>query len=158
MLTIPWKKNVLIVLQMKIRIVSWPDQTCYYSALEFRGVWIRPDWPALMDLTNFSPLIFFGFLVQTHQGQEAWGTVGSPVKAQMTKPESLGLKVWADVSTSDLLSTFWSELLKSNVTSPPWFPSLWVSTFFPLTSTLWSTDLWQHRYHFCTLSLLAFFF
>lgn len=100
--------------------------TLHSSLVVFRFVHIDRPWWTWQTF----PLIFFGFLVQTHQGQEAWWTVGSPVKAQITKPESLGLKVWADVSTSDLLSTFWSELLKSNVTYPPWFPSLWVSTFF----------------------------
>lgn len=55
------------------------------------------------------------------------------MNAQIIKNDSL--RLWADLSTSALLITFWSESLKSNV------PSLWVSAFFcwplPCEAQIW---------------------
>lgn len=138
MLTINVRKNK--------KYIIFPGPSGFPVALFLIGVfsthWL--DWLvltlALITLTNFPPDIIWGSGFVKPRARISRDSC-FPVNAQIIKNDSLRLKVWADLSTSASLSTFWSELLKSNVPCRLWFPSLWVSTFFcwppPCEAQIW---------------------
>lgn len=109
-----------------------------------------------MDLTNFSPDILWVSCSNTPRARslmDSWFPSQSPnYQTWVTRAESVSRRVNFRFTQHLLIRVVKVKCDLPSLISLPLSKHL-----FLLTSTLWSTDLWQHRYHFCTLSLLAFF-